>query len=283
MGMVTRSLVLIAGYCVCWQFAALFEVERDLSALYPAAGVLLICISRWGWFYLGAAAIAMLIANWPQSPLPTWTGFHWWHLVRQLVVYGGAGLLAQRFQWLELPLQTRRGTAKLILLGAAASTVSALWAVPVFAHYIPATRDTPFELFFSFLVGDFGGFLFLVSLISTGIHFHQQSQRVLPQQTLARYDAWVLGMAMASIVLLVWGLGTHGLLLSFSYLILLPVIAVASARGLTMGMLVALFCRPGNHLHVPGVGPANHSHSELSNPVHHGLDHCDDHRFGCGR
>ena len=241
MGMVSRSLVLIAGYFLCWQFAALFEVERDLSALYPAAGVLLICISRWGRGYLVAAVFAMLIANWPQSPLPTWTGFHWWHLLRQLVVYGGAGLLAQRFQWLELPLQTRRGTATLILLGAAASTVSALWAVPIFSHYIPVTRDTLFQLFFSFLIGDFGGFLFLVGLISTGIHFYNQAQHALPRQTLARYDAWVLGIAMASIVLLVWVLGTHGLLLRFSYLILLPVIAVASARGLIMALLVALF------------------------------------------
>jgi hypothetical protein len=37
-----RSLILIAGYYLDWQFSARFEIAPDVSAVFPARGVVML-------------------------------------------------------------------------------------------------------------------------------------------------------------------------------------------------------------------------------------------------
>lgn len=237
-----RALTVIVTYVLCWQFSAAFGVTKDVSALYPAAGSLLFFFYRWGWRTVFAATVAMLAANWPQDPLPTWGTHNYLHLLRQLVVYGGTALLARRFGWLALPLVSLAGVQRLLLLALAASLFSATLAAPIFWVFLPFLRPYIVEIFLGFWVGDFSGVLVFVGLASVIIasrQYAEERQQAIGAPTPAAELVALVALALAVIVL-VGFTGAHRQLPAYSYLILLPVMLGTAMFGLNFGITAAV-------------------------------------------
>ena len=236
-----RFLTVVVTYFACWQFSAIFTVTTDVSALYPAAGSLLFFFYRWGWRTVFAATAAMLVANWPQNPLPGWTESNYLHLLRQLAVYGGAALLARRYRWLTLPIISLDSVVRLLLLALGASLASAIIAVPIFWVYLPFLRDFIVEIFFGFWVGDFSGVIVFLGLgsvvVSSGNRSYEKLASLGAPTPLSERGGLVLSSLL--VVALIACLGVQGQLLSYSYLILLPVMFGAVTFGLNFGITAA--------------------------------------------
>jgi diguanylate cyclase (GGDEF)-like protein len=234
-----RATILIASYFLLWHFARVCEIATAASAFYPSAGVLVFFIHRWGAGYLPAAALAMLLVDISQSFGAGWE-FSTMHLVRQLCVYGGLALLARRQHWLDFPIHSLHGALRLTAFCFTASLLSALWALGLFWHFLPELREQLTIIMLAFWVGDFSGSLMFLSGASVALAIARRRRVQHADRTGTPPSRLILAASTLAVVFLMAAMTMSGLLKSYSYLILLPVIAGAIAFGLNFGIASAI-------------------------------------------
>jgi hypothetical protein len=237
-----RSCTFILAYFLCWQFSAHLTIAPDVSAFYPATGVLAFFIYRWGWGYLAVGAVAIQLGCLPQFPLLDFSADNYLHALRQLAVYGGLALLARRYWRLTLPLETLHGTMRLLAFALLSSLLSAALAMAIFWSYQPALREHLGNIVACFWIGDFSGILIFLGFVSVCLALKQRARRIRKSSRLAELSPSVMSLAATSgvVVVLMVVLGASGELHSYSYLILLPVIFGTVVFGLNFGIASAI-------------------------------------------
>lgn len=244
-GGLTKTAALFLCYWLAWQTSALFEVQSHVSALYLSAGLTTAVGMIGGGRYLPAAFVAICVVRQFDMPGPLLEGIDWGGALRQVVVYGGTGLLLRR-RWLAMPARlTLADALHFVLLAFAATSVSAAATlfIPPFDR-LPASELG--AVFLSFWGGDFAGLLLGLPAIVLGwnrLHRRTAGGRRDDTPTAPlhgiRSSAGLIGLAL--------GVSLLSLLLpqltqseaKLGILVLFPVLLAGLMRGVLMGYLVA--------------------------------------------
>jgi diguanylate cyclase (GGDEF)-like protein len=242
-----RSALFIGSYFICWQLSAQFSVATDVSAFYPATGVLAYFTYRWGWRYLPAAALAILVGSLPQYPFWEWEINNFLHLLRQLLVYSALALIARKHGLLKFPLETLHSTMRLLIFAAVSSLLSAALALAIFWTFHPELNDQLDSIFFGFWVGDFSGILMFFGIVSIAIALARHAKMVGTPERLINITPTFVSLLASSlaVVILMAILSVSGGLHSYSYLIMLPVMFGTVAFGLNFGIASAVLANVG--------------------------------------
>ncbi|MBP8615854.1 MAG: GGDEF domain-containing protein, partial [Thermomonas sp.] len=233
-------------YWLAWKAAALFEVQPHVSALYLSAGLTTAVGMIGGWRHLPAAFLAICVVRQLDMPGPLLEGIDWGGALRQVLVYGGTGLLLRR-RWLAMPARlTLADAMHVVLLAFAATSVSAAATL-----FIPPFDTLPASelgaVFLSFWGGDFAGLLLGLPAIVLGWnlllrgnaeHGQPDDSPTAPIHGL-RSRTGLLGLALGvSLLTLLLPQLTHSEA-KLGILILFPVLLAGLMRGVLMGYLVA--------------------------------------------
>ena len=241
-----RTVALFLCYWLAWKAAALFEVQPHVSALYLSAGLTTAVGMIGGWRHLPAAFLAICVVRQLDMPGPLLEGIDWGGALRQVLVYGGTGVLL-RPRWLAMPARlTLADAMHVVLLAFAATSVSAAATL-----FIPPFDTLPASelgaVFLSFWGGDFAGLLLGLPAIVLGWNTllrrdADQAQRndnsTAPRHGL-RSSSGLLGLALCvSALTLLLPQITHSEA-KLGILILFPVLLAGLMRGVLLGYLVA--------------------------------------------
>ena len=241
-----QTAALFLCYWLAWKAAAVFEVQPHVSALYLSAGLTTAVGMIGGWRHLPAAFLAICVVRQLDMPAPLLEGIDWGGALRQVLVYGGTGVLL-RPRWLAMPARlTLADALHFVLLAFAATSVSAAATL-----FIPPFDRLPANelgaVFLSFWGGDFAGLLLGLPAIVLGWnallrHDADQSQRndntTAPRHGL-RSSSGLLGLALCvSALTLLLPQITHSEA-KLGILVLFPVLLAGLMRGVLMGYLVA--------------------------------------------
>lgn len=242
-----RSMLVIAGYWLSWQLSALFEVHPNVSALYFTAGATMAVAILLGWRYLGLSLLTLCLLQALAFPEVGLLDLDWQGALRQVLVYGLAGLLFRSI-WLSdgfrlsLPIAMR-----FLLVAFASSLMSAMITL-----WIPPFNSLPPELvadvFFSFWGGDFAGVMVTVPII---LVLHRAFTLLADKPVrfwpglIGEYAGLrdVLWLSAMGVAVTVFAIVTPKLLDSdarIDVLILLPVLLAGLLRGSLSGFAVAM-------------------------------------------
>lgn len=240
-------LLVPSTYWLAWKTSALFEVHANVSALYFSAGLTVAIALLWGWIFLPLVLLALVLLQRFTFPEFALADIYWLGLLRQVAVYGIAGLFLRRL-WpvdpfrLSLPLAMR-----FLLVALVASLVSAALAIliPPFDSLPVNVRQ---EVFLSFWGGDFAGVMITVPLI---IILRALAQlRFLPLrdfpgvvQKIVPGDPGNLWLVVAAIAVTLFAAGLPALMSSparVDMLTLLPVLIAGLTRGALTAFATAL-------------------------------------------
>lgn len=240
-----NTAALFLCYWLAWKAAAVFEVQPHVSALYLSAGLSTAVGMIGGWRYLPAAFLAICVVRQLDMPGPLLEGIDWGGALRQVLVYGGTGVLLRR-RWLAMPARmTLTDALHFVLLAFAATIVSATATlfIPPFDR-LPASELG--AVFLSFWGGDFAGLLLGLPAIVLGWNpLHRRTARArrgdAPTALLhgIRSNAGLIGLALGvSLLTLLLPQLTHSEA-KLGILVLFPVLLAGLMRGALMGYLVA--------------------------------------------
>ena len=116
-----NTAALFLCYWLAWKAAAVFEVQPHVSALYLSAGLSTAVGMIGGWRYLPAAFVAICVVRQLDMPGALLEGIDWGGALRQVLVYGGTGVLLRR-RWLAMPARlTLTDALHFVLLAFAAA------------------------------------------------------------------------------------------------------------------------------------------------------------------
>ncbi len=241
-----RTAALFLCYWLAWKAAGLFEVQPHVSALYLSAGLTTAVGMIGGWRHLPAAFLAICAVRQLDMPGPLLEGIDWGGALRQVLVYGGTGLLL-RPRWQAMPGRlTLADALHFVLIAFAATSVSAAATlfIPPFDR-LPA--DALGAVFLSFWGGDFAGLLLGLPAIVLGWnlllhhdakHGQHKDRPTAPSHGL-RSVTGLLGLALAvSLLTLVLPQLTQSEA-KLGILVLFPVLLAGLMRGVLLGYLVA--------------------------------------------
>ena len=241
-----QTVALFLCYWLAWKAAALFEVQPHVSALYLSAGLTTAVGMIGGWRHLPAAFLAICVVRQLDMPGPLLEGIDWGGALRQVLVYGGTGVLLRR-RWLAMPARlTLADALHFVLLAFAATSVSAAATL-----FIPPFDTLPASelgaVFLSFWGGDFAGLLLGLPAIVLGWnlllrgnaeHGQPDDSPTAPIHGL-RSRTGLLGLALGvSLLTLLLPQLTHSEA-KLGILILFPVLLAGLMRGVLLGYLVA--------------------------------------------
>ena len=241
-----RTVALFLCYWLAWRASAVFEVQPHVSALYLSAGLTTAVGMIGGWRHLPTAFVAICVVRQLDMPGPLLEGIDWGGALRQVLVYGGTGLLLRR-RWLAMPARlTLADAMHVVLLAFAATSVSAAATL-----FIPPFDTLPASelgaVFLSFWGGDFAGLLLGLPAIVLGWnlllrgnaeHGQPDDSPTAPIHGL-RSRTGLLGLALGvSLLTLLLPQLTHSEA-KLGILILFPVLLAGLMRGVLMGYLVA--------------------------------------------
>lgn len=241
-----QTVALFLCYWLAWKASAVFEVQPNVSALYLSAGLTTAVGMIGGWRHLPAAFLAICVVRQFDMPGPLLAGIDWGGALRQVLVYGGTGVLLRR-RWLAMPVRlTLADALHFVLLAFAATSVSAAATlfIPPFDR-LPASELG--AVFLSLWGGDFAGLLLALPAIVLGWNTllrrdADQAQRndnsTAPRHGL-RSSSGLLGLALCvSALTLLLPQITHSAA-KLGILVLFPVLLAGLIRGVLMGYLVA--------------------------------------------
>ena len=241
-----NTAALFLCYGLAWRTAALFEVQPHVSALYLSAGLSTAVGMIGGWRYLPAAFLAICVVRQLDMPGPLLKDIDWGGALRQVLVYGGTGVLL-RPRWLAMPARlTLADALHFVLLAFAATIVSATATlfIPPFDR-LPASELG--AVFLSFWGGDFAGLLLGLPAIVLGwnrLHHRASDRRRHGDAPAAAFHgirsaAGLIGLALGvSILTLLLPQITQSEA-KLGILVLFPVLLAGLMRGALMGYLVA--------------------------------------------
>ncbi|MGB0683710.1 MAG: ATP-binding protein [Magnetovibrionaceae bacterium] len=239
-----RSIFFIFGFWILFQLAGLFDVAPNVSAFYPAPGLSIAFIAAFGLRYAPVVFIAAMLGSFPYHGFWDYAPQEWWQCVRQAVVYSAAGYSLRQLLPLERDVLGSRDVFNLLAVAILAPLISAGTAVLIFDLHDFFPDHLLIEVFFSFWAGDASGVIMSLPLLYGLLRLLREnsladSLEVLRAKSLAFYSkAIVLPMFVA-------GLGFGAALIgeagsNFGYLIVLPVVWLASTEGVIGGALSAV-------------------------------------------
>ena len=246
-GLLSQACVLLACYWLAWQGSALFEIRPDVSALYLSAGLTTAAGMIGGWRALPLACIAICLVRLPDLPVVSLATLDLAGALRQVAVYGAAGLYLRR-RW-------QRAAFRFSLKDALHFTVVALVASCMSAGlslHIPPFDSLPQAelggVFLSFWGGGLAGMLLLIPVIvmlqarlgPRRASFVRRWKEAFAERP-GEASATALLVAAACFTLIVVTLpelGQAGPRLAI--LSVLPVLVASLLRGVLFGFVVAL-------------------------------------------
>ncbi|HRA82457.1 MAG TPA: diguanylate cyclase [Thauera sp.] len=242
-----KTAALFLCYWLAWKASALFEVQPHVSALYVSAGLTTAVGMIGGWRHLPAAFLAICVVRQFDMPGPLFEGIDWGGSLRQVLVYGGTGLLL-RPRWLAMPSRlTLTDAVHFVLLAFASTSVSAVATlfIPPFNHLPSADLGA---VFLSFWGGDFAGVLLCLPGIVLGwkrLHRRNTDHSRRGDGPSGLFDgihssSGLIGLAVGvSLLTLLLPQITHSVA-KLGILVLFPVLLAGLTRGAHMGYLVAV-------------------------------------------
>ena len=245
-----KTAALFLCYWLAWKASALFEVQPHVSALYLSAGLTTAVGMIGGWRHLPAAFLAICVVRQFDMPGPLLEGVDWGGALRQVLVYGGAGVLLRR-RWLALPARlTLTDALYFVLLAFASTSVSALATL-----FIPPFDRLPVSelgaVFLSFWGGDFAGVLLGLPAIVLGWKRLHRRNKGGARRGDAAFGSRQGIHSTSALIGLALGVSLLSLLLPlitqsaarFAILVLFPVLLAGLTRGAFMAyMVAALVC-----------------------------------------
>ncbi|WP_345793984.1 diguanylate cyclase [Thauera sp. JM12B12] len=244
---IANAVLLFACYWIAWQVSALFEVQAHVSALYLSAGLSTAAGMICGWRILPWAFLAILTVRQLGVGGGLSLALDWGGALRQVVCYGGAGLLL-RSHWLAHPTRLTLPTALhfvTISLGAVTLSAATTLFIPPFRH-LPT--DTFGEVFLAFWGGDFAGVLFGVPAFTLAWNLrHGRRYAASPDtgevqlrnQGLPALPG-LLGLAVLVSLLVLNLPQLLGVAPELSILVLFPVLLAGLTRGVLFAYLTAV-------------------------------------------
>ena len=236
-----RAGLLIFLYSLLWQLASFFEIGRQVSAFYPAAGVILYFVYRFGPAYIPVSAIAIMIGAHPVEPIWDWGVLQVTMAIRQLLFYSCLGLILRKVQLFKMPL-IRLSSVSILISGLLVTTLlSAIVATFLMDHYLSLNSQERLHVLVSFWVGDLGGLLMFMASVSLFLDYYEKANR--------DEDLFINGYLRPVILLVVISTVTTLLFIitglqpeysRFGYLILLPVAWAASFYGMRFALFTAI-------------------------------------------
>ena len=242
----SKTAALFLCYWLAWKASALFEVQPHVSALYLSAGLTAAVGMIGGWRHLPAAFLAICVVRQFDMPGPLLEGIDWGGALRQVLVYGGAGVLL-RPRWLAMPARlTLTDAMYFVLLAFASASVSALVTlfIPPFDR-LPASEMG--AVFLSIWGGDFAGLLLGLPGIDLGWRrLHRRNIKLSRRgdaPTGSRHgipsSSGLIGLALGvSLLTLLLPQITQGAA-KLGILVLFPVLLAGLTRGAFMAYMVA--------------------------------------------
>lgn len=240
---VGQAALIVLAYLLAWHGAGVFEVHPNVSALYLSAGLTTAVAMRCGWKALPLAAAALFLVPALDRGLSALVEVHTAGALRQVVLYGGAGLyLRQRWRGADFRLSLNEAL-RFTLVAFVASFASAAIGLllPPFDTLPAAARG---EVFLSFWGGDCAGVLILVPLVAIGDAWLRSGDALVHRwhEAIARRR----GEPGPTVLVLVAAAFATGFALPESPpgvgngLVLLPVMIAGLKRGVLFGFAVAL-------------------------------------------
>jgi len=235
------------AYWLAWKASALFEVHANVSALYFSAGLTVAIALLWGWILLPLVLLALVLLQRLTFPEFALADIYWLGLLRQVAVYGIAGLFLRRFWPVEPFRLSLRLAMRFLLIAFVASLVSAALAI-----FIPPFDSLPIEVrqevFLSFWGGDFAGVMITVPLIiilRTLTQLRLFPARNFPGvvQRVVSGELSNLSLVLAAIAVTLFAAGLPALMSSpvrLEMLTLLPVLIAGLTRGALAAFATAL-------------------------------------------
>lgn len=238
-----QAVLIVLGYVLAWHGAALFEVHPNVSALYLSAGLTTALAMLCGWRALPLAYAALCLARGLDHGLNALHEVDWAGALRQIAIYGAAGLyLRRRWRGADFRLSLN-GALRFTLITLVASCAAAATGllIPPFDTLPAAARR---EVLLSFWAGDCAGVLIVVPLVALGHawlrggdalahRWHEAISRrrgePAPAALVLVSAAFAIGHALTG---LPPGVGNG--------LVLLPVMLAGLKRGVLFGFAVAL-------------------------------------------
>lgn len=236
-----RSGMLILLYGMLWQFASLFEINNMVSAFYPAAGVILYFVYRFGPAYIPVSALAITLGAYPVDPFWDWGALEISMGIRQLFFYALLGLLLRKISLFSLPLI--RLSSVSIMIGSVFFTtmLSAITAVYLLINFANLHVEMASDIFLSFWIGDLGGVLMFMAAASLFMDFYANENLSDDIFAAGLFRPIVLLVSISAITTLFFVLtGIQSEISRFGYLILLPVAWAASFYGMRFALFSAL-------------------------------------------
>jgi len=242
----SKTAALFLCYWLAWKASALFEVQPHVSALYLSAGLTAAVGMIGGWRHLPAAFLAICVVRQFDMLGPLLEGIDWGGALRQVLVYGGAGVLL-RPRWLAMPARlTLTDAMYFVLLAFASASVSALVTlfIPPFDR-LPASEMG--AVFLSIWGGDFAGLLLgLPGIVLGWRRLHRRNIKLSRRgdaPTGSRHgipsSSGLIGLALGvSLLTLLLPQITQGAA-KLGILVLFPVLLAGLTRGAFMAYMVA--------------------------------------------
>jgi len=242
-----RGLIYSVIFWAFWQFAANFNIlpnAKVLSAFYPAPALTMALIAVFGWRYLPIAFLAASFGNAPDIVPWDQPTYVWFNNLRQMVVYGPAGLLLARLLIGNKTLDNTRNVLIFLVVGIGAAFVSAWGAMFIFYYFEIVPPKALSNIFFSFWAGDATGILMIAPLAfyasaawkkgavnSSLKNFWGKHKREVVFALIV--PAFIAAPAFAHIV-------KNPDMSGYGYLILIPIVWIAATLGATFGAIAAL-------------------------------------------
>ncbi|RAU18214.1 hypothetical protein DN062_08220 [Nitrincola tibetensis] len=259
-----RSLLLIFLYTFLWNFAGLFEIGNLVSAFYPAAGVIVFFVYRFGPIYILPSAIAVMVGASFVDPFWQWGAIQISMAIRQLFFYSILGLVLKKTSKFSLPLN--RLSSVTILIGSLSVTsfLSALTATFLISTFVGIDTDQELNIIMSFWIGDLGGILLFLAALSLFLDFYFKNYDYndVFQKGLV-YPILLLVIISSATTLLFVATGLTTELGNFGYLILLPVAWASSFYGIRFALFSAICVNTTAIWHYIYLGLSNYPAIEL--------------------
>lgn len=244
---IVNALLLFACYGLAWQASALFEVQPHVSALYLSAGLTTAAGMIGGWRILPWAFVAILAVRQLGVGEELFHALDWGGALRQVICYGGAGLLL-RPHWLAEPTRLTLPTALhfvAVSLGAVTLSAATTLLIPPFRQ-LPT--DALGEAFLAFWGGDFAGVLFGVPAFTLAWNLRHGRPALPPPDPGETYRQdrglpslpGLLGLALLVSLAVLSMPKVLGVEAELSILVLFPVLLAGLTRGALFAYLTAV-------------------------------------------
>lgn len=238
---------LLLCYWLAWRASALFGLRPNVSAVYLLAGVTTAVGMIGGLRWLPAAFVAIVLVRQFGMPAGQFLDIDAAGALRQVLLYGGAGLLLRRHWVARAERLSLRPALEFVIVAFLAVTLSSLATlhIPPFIALAPEERGA---VFLAFWGGDFAGLMLGLPATVLGWNIARcalrgqciRNDRLEPGHHPIQTIPGPIAFALVVSLIALWLPGLTASGANLSALVLLPVLLAGLLRGARIGYLVAL-------------------------------------------